>query len=91
MPTLVLKNVPADLLERLSARAAANRRGVDEETLAVLDEALHARAGATPAAPPAAATADWRRLVGKWSDGDESAGLAAEIQRRRTRGRKVDL
>lgn len=40
MPNLTLKNVPEQLLERLRAQAAANRRSVNSEILTLLDEAL---------------------------------------------------
>lgn len=42
MPTLTIHDLPDRLHARLAARAAANRRTVDAEARAVLDEALAA-------------------------------------------------
>lgn len=38
--TLTVRNVPADLHELLKARARLNRRSLDQEVIAVLDEGL---------------------------------------------------
>ena len=48
MPTLTIHDLPDRLHARLAARAAANRRTVDAEARAVLDEALAAEPAAAP-------------------------------------------
>ena len=43
MPTLTLKNVPEELVARLKQEAAQNRRSLNQETLARLEQSLAAR------------------------------------------------
>ena len=40
MPSLTIKNIPQDLLERLRERATANRRSLNSEVLACLEREL---------------------------------------------------
>ena len=44
MPTLVVRNVPEDLMQRLKARAAAHRRSMTQEAILSLQVALDAPA-----------------------------------------------
>lgn len=43
MPTLILKDVPAELVERLKADAERSRRSLDKEAIAQLEESVVAR------------------------------------------------
>jgi antitoxin FitA len=43
MPTLTLKNVPEELVARLKQEAAQNRRSLNQETLARLEQSLAIR------------------------------------------------
>jgi plasmid stability protein len=43
MPSLTIKNIPADLLEALRARAAENNRSINGEVLLTLRRAVLAR------------------------------------------------
>jgi plasmid stability protein len=45
MPTLVIKNLPGQLHERLKAQAERNRRSVTKEAIRLLESGLVARAG----------------------------------------------
>jgi hypothetical protein len=58
MPTLTLKNVPADLHARLKASAERNRRSLNSEILARLESS----GGRTPA-DPGAYSADLRAFT----------------------------
>ncbi len=49
MPSLTIKNVPAPLVRRLKARAAANRRSMNLEVIACLESVT----GTTPIDPEA--------------------------------------
>jgi plasmid stability protein len=42
MPSLTLKNIPEDVLRRLRAQAAARRRSVNSEAIALLESGLQA-------------------------------------------------
>jgi len=43
MSTLTIKNVPADLYERLKESASANRRSIDSEVIVCLECALYSQ------------------------------------------------
>ena len=50
--SLSVKNVPAELAERLRARAERNRRSLQRELLAILETAADERGGAHAVLPP---------------------------------------
>jgi len=45
MPGLMIRDLPADLHERLKTRARAHRRSLTAEVLVILEEILNDRAG----------------------------------------------
>jgi len=45
MPGLMIRDLPADLHERLKTRARAHRRSLTAEVLVILEETLNDRAG----------------------------------------------
>lgn len=45
MPRLLIRDVPNGLHRKLKARAAANRRSLNSEALAILESALYDRSG----------------------------------------------
>ena len=51
MPTLSIKNVPDDLLEKLRERAAGHHRSIQGELMALLAAAVGAAADAPEASP----------------------------------------
>ena len=60
MPGLLLKELPNELHRKLKARAAANRRSLSSEAVAILETALHNRSG-----PPTLAEIDHLRARGR--------------------------
>ena len=52
MPTLVVKNLPESLHERLKAHAQANHRAVTKEVVALIEQALKAPARTPVELPP---------------------------------------
>jgi plasmid stability protein len=96
MPSLTLKNLSDDLLERLRARARRERRSLNGEAVLLLEQALapdgRPSAASAIAAEREAQLAAWERLGGRWPDGDAAlAALAADILDARTEGREVEL
>lgn len=83
MPTLVLRNVPEDLYQRLKETAALHRRSMTQEAIVSLHAALEGDA-ARPPKPAVDETLDWlRREV--WTlpvldhrDDDEILGYSAD-------------
>lgn len=43
MPTITVKNIPADLYERLKQSAAANRRSINSEIIVYIERAVRSR------------------------------------------------
>jgi plasmid stability protein len=60
MPTLVLRNVPDELYQRLKTAAAAHRRSMTQEAILSLQAGL-AGEGAPPPKPAVAETLEWLR------------------------------
>jgi plasmid stability protein len=60
MPTLVLRNVPDDLYQRLKETAAEHRRSMTQEAIVSLRTALEGL-GQPPPKPPMEETLDWLR------------------------------
>ena len=60
MPTLVLRNVPDDLYQRLKATAAEHRRSMTQEAIVSLRTALEGL-GESPPKPGLEETLDWLR------------------------------
>ena len=92
MPSITLKNVPEELLERLRRRAREERRSLSQEALHLLERALTG-----PDAPSQRALEShmetqlsaWKELAGRWASQrtveDEIAGIYAA----RSSGREV--
>ena len=94
MPSLTIKDIPDEVLAKLRARAAADRRSMSKEAIHLLDIALSADLEDEPARMRAQARAQveaWSRLSGRWqSDLDAGAEIDA-IYAARSRGRSVEL
>ena len=101
MVSLTLKNLPDDLMERLRARAAAERRSVVQQATWLIERGLDAerpgrvhepsvaygrlRADATPQVDA------WRRLAGQWRSDETAEEEKAALRKARTSGREVTL
>jgi plasmid stability protein len=85
MPTLTIRDIPAEVLERLRRRAEEERRSLNQEAIHLLDLALR-----TGMLSPAAQAEAWLRL-GRWRSSKSAAKEIAEIYAARSRGRTVNL
>ncbi len=83
MPTLTLRDVPAEVLNRLRRRAAEERRSLNQEAIHLLDLALRAEL-----LSPAAQADAWMRLA-RWKSSKSAKQEIAEIYAARTLGRPV--
>ncbi len=61
MATLVLRNVPDDIYQRLKAIAAAHHRSMNQEAIAVLKDALVGQVAARP-------LPTWEEFAGQMKD-----------------------
>lgn len=93
MASMTLKNIPDSLLDRLRARAAADRRSVTQEMIHLLERSLDAVPEADRDALTAAhAQAEaWARLAGRWESDQSVEVEVRDILAARTAGRNVDL
>jgi plasmid stability protein len=92
MASLTLKNLPDDLLRALRHAAERDRRSLTQEIIHLLDVALRGAEHPAGGSPDVEAqVAAWRKLVGKWESGLDSATEAEHIIERRTEGREVGL
>ncbi len=87
MASLTLKEIPPDLLDRLRALAARERRSLAQQILVLVESGL---ARAEPVEPRAAAQiAAWRTLAGTWVSDRPFADEVADLRDARTGGRDV--
>lgn len=88
MSSITLKDVPEELLARLRAAAARERRSINQEALVLIEGGLGALESAEDRARRQVEA--WRALAGGWTSDqtfeDEVSGLYAA----RTPGRDVD-
>ncbi|MGD2115140.1 MAG: hypothetical protein PVG07_08805 [Acidobacteriota bacterium] len=92
MASLTLKNIPDLLLERLRARASAERRSLTQEILHLLEDALVRSPPEGGSGVEARAQADaWSALAGGWRSDLEPHEEAERILAARSRGRDVEL
>ena len=73
MPSLSIKNVPEDVVDRLRARARSHHRSLQGELMAILEEAL---------APPTLSVGEVRRRVKELGiqTGDDSTTWIRELR-----------
>ena len=95
MASFTLKNLPDDLMEALRDAAESDRRSLNQEIMHLLSHALRARSLPTADVKARrdvqAQLAAWRKLAGKWVSDVDRASEAAQLRKRRSRGREVDL
>ncbi len=93
MASLTLKNVPDDLLRALRDAASDDRRSMNQEILHLLTLALRGRVERFTFRPLdiEAQLAAWRKLAGNWESDVDRATEAAQLTKRRSSGREVDL
>ncbi len=91
MATIILKNVPKDLLSQLRAAATVERRSLSEQILHMLEVALKTdeeKLGLKAACERQ--TAAWKRLAGRWESRESAEEEVARIYEARTEGRTVE-
>ena len=94
MPSITIRGVDEQVLERIRSLARAERRSMNGELLVLIDRALHAEDRARsqrPAVPKEAQLRIWRSIAGWWEDDRSTERIIADIHEHRTLGRDVDL
>jgi len=95
MPSITIKDIPQDLLERLRRQAAHDKRSMNKEVVHLLDLALSGEMAPADAATMGrridAQVQAWSRLAGRWESDLETDDEIEQIYAARTPGRRVDL
>lgn len=89
LASLTLKDIPPELLDRLRAAAARDRRSLVQEILVLIEGGLDDRETARERADRQ--LAGWRKLAGTWRSEEAFEEEVAAIYEARTTGRDVDL
>ena len=95
MPSITIKNMSEQLLERLRRRAQEDKRSMNREAIHLLDLALRGQSvdqdvGGRIREVESQIRA-WRRLAGLWDSDLDTADEIERIYAARTHGRRVDL
>ena len=89
MSSITLKDVPEQLLVRLRAAAAQERRSLNQEALVLIEGGLDARETAEERANRQLEA--WRALAGTWVSDRAIDAEVADLYAARTPGRDIDL
>jgi len=89
MSSITLKDVPEELLNRLRAAAARERRSLNQEALVLLEGGLLALETAEDRAQQQVNA--WRALAGQWESDRGFEEEVAHLYAARTAGRDIDL
>ena len=93
MGSFTVRTIPEQLLERLRALAAAERRSLNSEILVLLERAI-GDAAIAERRPQIASDVQlrmWEDLCGRWEDERDWEQIARDIVSHRTTGRTVKL
>jgi plasmid stability protein len=95
MACITVRSIPDEIMERLRALAAVERRSLNGEILMLIEAGLERETTETPrrtkAVSSAVQTRLWEDLCGRWSDKRGWEEISADILSHRTIGRKVAL
>ena len=81
MPTITIRDVPVELLERLRQRAKEDRRSLTQQVIYLVERALQ-----DELLSPAAQAKRWNQM-NRWRSRRKAKDEIAEIYKARTRGR----
>ncbi len=95
MASLTVRNIPDDVLEKIKALSAVERRSLNNQILIILErgtfqeyeEKLRARKRLSKSTQVEL----WKRLLGTWDDSRSAAEIIQDIYSHRTAGRDVQL
>ena len=95
MANLTLRSIPENVMDRLRARAAVERRSLNGEILVLIESSLEREATERGASdPPISAAIQarlWKEFCGRWKDERSWLEIANDVVSHRTAGREVTL
>ena len=90
MPSLTIKGIPDDVLNRLREKARTERRSLTQQVLVMLERGLESDAQLRTDRVSEQVEV-WRRLAGGWVSDESVSAETDRIYRARTAGRDVEL
>ncbi len=94
MSSVTIKDIPDDLLQRVRARAVADKRSMNKEVIHLLEVSLSSDRTERSVQVRNQATAQvnaWSKLAGRWISDRDVADEIHDIYAGRTQGRDIDL
>ncbi len=95
MASITVRNIPDEILQKIKALSAVERRSINNEILIILErgtyseyeEKMHRRKYISKSTQMEL----WRSLMGKWEDTRSAKEIIEDIYSHRTLGRDVQL
>ena len=94
MPSITIRGLDEQVLERIRSLARVERRSMNGELLVLIDRALefdHGAPSQRAAVPKETQLRIWRSIAGWWEDDRSTERIIADIHEHRTLGREVNL
>ena len=93
MPSITLKDIPVELLDRLRTSARSQRRSITQQALYLIEGGLSEadRSSGLPSQEGREQVRRWRELAGRWQSSLSFEDELASLTGARTEGRSVEL
>lgn len=95
MASITVRDIPEEVLKKLRALSAVERRSLNSEILLILERGayseLEERLQRRRALSKSAQVAMWKQLLGSWEDERTAKEIIEDIYAHRTEGRDVQL
>ena len=95
MASITVRNIPDEILEKIKALSAVERRSINNEILVILERGTYSeyeeRMLKRKYISKSTQMALWKNLMGKWEDTRSTKEIIEDIYSNRTLGREVQL
>ena len=96
MPNITIRDIPADILDKIKILSQTERRSINNEILLIIENGLknYTRDSDTvknQVISKETQLAIWSNLSGKWEDTKETEAIISDIYNNRTEGTAVKL
>lgn len=94
MPSLTVRNISENMMEKLRAVSKAERRSLNNEILVILEKGLEELASDSnirDSVPRSTQLSIWQELCGTWEDSRSTKEIIGDITDHRTFGRDINL
>jgi len=95
MISITVRNIPDDVMERIRALSAVDKRSLNNEILVLLEKGVFTEVDekiqGKKHISKSAQVEIWKRLIGTWDDDRSVKQIIDDIYSHRTTGREVNL